>query len=394
MNPTTATLASLLVSVIVAIATPASAFVGLCCAKCGGNMPMNIPGAGVPETHEFRIKGSFSFMRMGGLRDGTDSLDADALLGMPVMDGTPTGKFMAVPLDMDMYMASLAVGYSFTDELFGGIMFMWMKKDMNMKLSPQMQTLTGVDGFPMESDGLGDTMLVAKYRLYADDPLFPTSQLSLFLGLSLPTGSINEKNSRHPVADRRDEQLPYAMQLGSGTFDPIVGVVYQGSASPWWWGGDLLYTPRFYKNSRDYNLGDEVRLDLYAMYQLRYDLVTQVQLNGKWWGKIEGEMDEFKSGRSGRTVAGDPTSPPATPLWDTDNYGGTQLFATLGLQWQPFPLHILDVQVGFPLFRHLNGPQLEQDLRLMVTWYVEIPTPASIRYLSKKKDKAGSSLGF
>ena len=34
------------------------AYIGLCCAHCGGNMPLNIPGGGIPETHEFRFKAS------------------------------------------------------------------------------------------------------------------------------------------------------------------------------------------------------------------------------------------------------------------------------------------------------------------------------------------------
>jgi len=36
-------------------------FMGLCCGKCGGNMPLNIPGAGTPEPHEFRVKMNLSW---------------------------------------------------------------------------------------------------------------------------------------------------------------------------------------------------------------------------------------------------------------------------------------------------------------------------------------------
>jgi hypothetical protein len=99
----------------------------------------------------------------------------------------------------------------------------------------------------MEAEGMADTMLMTKYRLYTDDPLIPTSQFSFFLGLSIPTGSINEKNSNHPVAIRKDELLPYGMQLGTGTFDPIIGLLYQGSSSPLWWGVNLMYTGRWYE---------------------------------------------------------------------------------------------------------------------------------------------------
>jgi hypothetical protein len=280
---------------------PASAYIGLCCSKCGGNMPMNIPGGGVPETHEFRFKFSPMFMRMEGLRDGTSNVDETSLLGMPAM-----GKFMAVQTEMDMYMANLAAGYSFTDDFFGGLMIMWQQKRMPMKFGPMMQTMTGRDGFTMEAEGMADTMLMTKYRLYTDDPLIPTSQFSFFLGLSIPTGSINEKNSNHPsnhpVAIRKDELLPYGMQLGTGTFDPIIGLLYQGSSSPLWWGVNLMYTGRWYENEQDWRPGDEVRLDLYGMYQFRYDMLAQIQLNAKYWGSIRGLLDESRTGESGRQL--------------------------------------------------------------------------------------------
>jgi hypothetical protein len=266
---------------------------------------------------------------------------------------------------------------------------------MDMKFSPMMQAMTSRQGFTMESDGIADTMLMTKYRLFADDPLIPKRQASLFFGLSLPTGSIDEKNDNHPVAVRRNELLPYGMQLGSGTFDPSIGLLYQASESPWWWGVNGVYTARLYDNKRDYRLGNEFRLDGYAMYQFRPDWLVQAQLNGHYQSDIDGEMDQFSDGRSGHVVPGNPVSPATTPLWDTRNYGGTQLFATLGVQWQPAPLHIIDFNVGLPVYRDLNGPQLETDYRVMLTWYIEAPTKKSIRYgVKKPKPAADSTLGF
>ncbi len=378
---------------LVILQTPAAAYVGLCCGKCGGNMPMNIPGGGIPETHEWRIKLSPTYMRMEGLRDGTNNVSPNSLLGMPVMMGQPTGKFMATPTDMDMSMLNLTLGYSISDDFFAGAMLMWKKNAMDMQFNSTMQGLTGKSGFTMKTDGLADTMLMAKYRLFSDDPLIPTRQVSLLLGLSLPTGSINQKNSEHPVDLRQNEQAPYGMQLGSGTFDPTIGLLYQGSASPWWWGANSAYTARLYDNKRDYRPGNEFRLDLYGMFQVRYDFLLQAQLNGHYQDSISGEMDEAQNGQSGHVIQGDPDSPYMTPLWDPDNYGGTQLFATVGFQWQPAPLHIVDFSVGVPLHRDLNGPQLETDYRVMLTWYIELPTRKSIRY-GLGRAKAESKLGF
>jgi hypothetical protein len=257
-----------------------------------------------------------------------------------------------------------------------------------------MQGMTGREGFKMKSDGLGDTMFMSKYLLYADDKLIPTSQLSLFVGASLPTGSIDERNTEHPMAMRQGELLPYGMQLGSGTYDPILGFVYSGSSSPYWWGANALYTGRLYDNDRNYRLGDEVRVDLYGMYQARHDLVFELQLNGKTWGGIKGEMDEAVSGQSGRVVRGNGNSPYMTPLWNPDNYGGSKIGVTAGVQWQPAPLSILELSVGAPLYQHLDGPQLGEAYRVMLTFYLELPTSSSRRYGGGNISNENSKLGF
>lgn len=370
----------------------AHAFLGLCCAKCGGNMPMNIPGGGIPETKEFRVKLSPMFMSMDGLLNGGDTVAASDLLGMPVMMGNPTGKFMAVPTSMDMRMTNLAVGYSFTDTLFGAVMFMHKDNDMNMRFNSMMTSMTRQNDFTMKSSGLADTMLMGKYRLFTNDPLVPTRQASLLFGLNLPTGSIDERNRNHPLAMRQTELQPYGMQLGSGTFDPTIGLLYQGSSSPYWWGANAQSTLRLYDNDRDYRLGNEVRLDLYGMHQFRANLLAQVQLNGRAWGKIKGEANESATGLSGHVTKNDPTSPYMSPLWDPQNYGGRKVLATIGLQWQPVPLQIVDLTLGVPIHQHLNGPQLEEDYRVMLTWYLEIPTKGSVRHFGSKA--GNSKLGF
>ncbi len=370
----------------------AEAYMGICCSKCGGNMPMNIAGGGVPETYEFRIKINPEFMRMEGLRSGTSSVNESSLLGMPA-----ARKFMAVQERMDMSMLNLSVGYSFSEKFFAGIMGMYSNKEMDMKFSPMMSMPvmmggTGVPGFTMKSRGFADTMLMTKYLLYADDPLIPTSQFSLFSGLSLPTGSITKRNTEHPLAMRRKELLPYGMQLGSGTFDPTLGLLYQGSSSPLWWGLNAMVTGRFYDNNQGYRKGSEGRVDAYLMFQPRVDTVFELQLNGQWSGRIKGQDNEALSGASGHAVQNNAASPFMTPLWNPDNYGGTQLFTTLGVQWQPMPLHIINLQVSLPIYRRLNGVQMETDWRASLTWYVEFPTSKSIR--SKRQGYAPSHLGF
>ncbi len=384
----------LAVAVLLAVPQQADAYIGLCCGKCGGNMPMNIPGGGIPETHEFRFKLQPMQMHMSGLRSGTTDVATDSVLGMPVMMGMPTGKYMAAPTSMDMTMLNLAVGYSFTDDFFAGVMAMYADNRMDMRFNSMMRMMTGQPGFTMTSKGIMDTMLMTKYRLYADDPMIPSSEASLFAGLSMPTGSIDERNSTHPVPMRQKELLPYGMQLGSGTWDPVLGILYQRSTSPWWWGFDARYTARTGTNKRGYRLGDRAQIDAYLMYQPNVSLVLYGEINGDWQDRMHGEADEARSGASGHATQGVAASPYMTPLWDPANTGKTQIFTTLGLQWQPVPLQIVDLGVQLPIYQRLNGLQLKDQWRLMLTWYVELPTRRSIRSLSHSHAPADAALGF
>jgi len=341
-------------------------FMGLCCGKCGGNMPLNIPGAGTPEPHEFRIKMNLSWGRMVGLRRGTSNRSTKDTLG----------QYMMTQRKMDMYMSNVSVGYAFSDRFFAGIMGMYMEKDMEM-------IRRGGRRSSMNSQGAGDTMLMTKTLLYADDYLIPTSQVSLLLGVSIPTGSIDQ--------DDTGQILPYSMQLGSGTFDPFIGVLYEGSSSPFWWGANASYLARAYENYKSYNLGDEYRLDLYSMYQVRHNLVGELQIKGKYVGDIEGEAQEIEQDGDGH-MNGNPNMAFMSNLYDPDNYGGSTVDLTTGVQWQPFRNHILNAQFSVPLFQNLHGTQMERDFTASVTYYIEVPLRKSRR--SKKSGKGLDILGF
>ena len=75
--------------------TPAHPDIGLCCGKCGGNMPMSLPGGGIAETDEFRIMVMPMFVHMEGLGEGMEpmaagSWDRDSHFATSTMD---KGKF-------------------------------------------------------------------------------------------------------------------------------------------------------------------------------------------------------------------------------------------------------------------------------------------------------------
>jgi hypothetical protein len=380
-------LISLIQMVFLLIVTSSQAYIGLCCAHCGGNMPLNLIGAGIPEPKEFRVKVSQMYMNMGSLRDGTSDINHTSLLGPP-----PMGKFLVVPTSMDMFMTMFGGAYSFTDNFAAMAMISYKRNHMDMQFGSIAQGMAanGEDGFSMFSEGIGDLKLVSKYRLYSDDHLAPTTQFSILAGLSVPTGSINEEFSRNPILAQNGTILPFKMQMGSGTVDPILGLTYQGSTDPFWYGTNVTYTGRWYDNSQGYQQGDEVKVDVYGMYQFHPKVVVQAQLNFHYEGRYSDEPDRGKIDGEGH-VMGNPNNIFASPLFDPDNYGGTKLNVSAGVQFQPLPLHIMELVASKPVHQDLNGPQLQEDWRIMFSYYIEIPTKSSRRYVG---DKPPTELGF
>ena len=364
------------------------AYIGLCCAHCGGNMPLNVPGGGIPEPKEFRLKVSQMIMSMGPLREGTNNLSEGSLLGNPIAQ---PGTFAVVPSAMQMYMTMIGGAYSFTDNFavmaMTSFRFNRMQMEFNLGLPPI--AATGESGFTMESRGFGDIKLLGKYRLYSDDNLAPKDQFSALFGVSVPTGNIDKKFRNNPIAGQNGTILPFKMQLGSGTFDPMLGIAYQGSMDPFWYGATALYTARVYDNNRGYQQGDEFRLDLYGMYQFHEKSVALLQLNGSWEDRYSDEPDAGRLGQG--HFLNNPNNPFVSPVFDPANYGGRKVSVTAGIQWQPFPLNIIELNGSVPFYQDLRGPQLKEDFRVMLSWYIEIPTSGSRRYTGTNPPK---ELGF
>lgn len=356
----------------------AQAYIGLCCAHCGGNMPLNIFGGGIPEPKEFRFKISQMIMEMGPLRDGTDDISSKTLVGRP--NGS---TFPAVPRSMRQYMTMFGAAYSFTDDFALMAMTNYTRNEMPMEVGP-------AANFTMTSDGIGDITVLGKYRIHANDNLVPTNQVSFLMGLSLPTGSIDKKFSNNTITAFNGTLLPFKMQLGSGTFDPIFGLTYQGSRDPFWWGANARLETHLYDNSQGYHRANEFRYDFYAMKQVHDRVVVHTQLNGWYEGTFSDEPEDQRFRGAGHFEK-NPNNNIISPLFDPDNYGGHKLAISFGVQFQPIPLHVIEVTATIPVYQDLNGPQLRDNWMLQFSYYMEVPTKKSRRYKGFSPPK---ELGF
>jgi hypothetical protein len=282
---------------------------------------------------------------------------------------------------MQQYMTMIGAAYSFSDNFAVMGMASYIENTMHMNTS------NGKD-YTMTSGGIGDVTLLGKYRAYADDNLVPTNQVSVLFGLSLPSGAVNKKFSNNTNDSFNGTLLPFKMQLGSGTVDPIIGLTYQGSRDPFWWGFNTQLEAHLYDNDQGYHRAQEFRYDLYAMKQVHDQVVVHAQLNGQYEGQFSDEpFDSRVLGVAGRAGNGNFIS----PLFDPQNYGGHKLNFGLGVQFQPVPLHIFELTASLPIHQDLNGPQLQDNWMVQFTYYAEVPTKNSRRYKGFSPPK---SLGF
>lgn len=313
------------------------------------------PGFG-PDIYHTHTAGMWMFgykfmhMSMDGLMDGDSGVALDEAGFMR----DKRHEYMMIPTGMTMDMRMMMVMYGLTDRmtLMAGTAYRENRMRMMMDMGPGMGTDMGkVREDPMETSGLGDTELRGIYKV--------SRHLTASLGLSLPTGSIEEKVTIMGMLVR----APYDMQLGSGTLDVIPAVTYSDLSKDgkWNWGAQAGYTWHAGKNSNGWSYGDTLKVDSWVERALG-PASSWLRLAYSNSGEIRGE-DEQISGLL------DPVTGAPTPDADTSNYGGQSLNAALGIGYR-MGAFSLGLEGGLPLYQYMEGLQLKND------WFLSIGVQA------------------
>lgn len=301
--------------------------------RADGHAPIGVMGDHVHAAGEFMLSYRYMRMEMSGNRDGATTQSTDeALLQFPV---TPT------KMDMEMHM--LGGMWAPHDRVTLMVMVPFVSLDMRHR------TRSGI-GFTTRSSGLGDVRASALVTLLDTE----VHHLHLNAGLSFPTGSVGARDDT-PAGNQR---LPYPMQRGSGTYDPMPGLTYTGSADAVSWGAQVMGTIRTGINRKGYRLGDRLEATGWVARPWTRWFSTSLRLEYQRW------FDVFKA---------DPAlNPSQIPTAAPNLRGGERLDILLGLNFLvtggPFAGNRFAVEAGRPVYQHLDGPQLETDWRLTAGW--------------------------
>ena len=291
--------------------------------------PIGIMGHHMHPQGEWMVSYSYMQMDMEGFRDGTDSV-ATPLVGFAV---TPTS------MDMDMHMLGTMYGYSEKITLMAMLPIVSNSMDMTMNMTSAQ--------FTTDASGLGDLKLSA---------LFQTGDHWVSsVGLNLPTGSIDKKDFV-PMNGGTVIQLPYPMQLGSGSYELTLGTTYIKMYGNNSWGNKADVTVRLNDNDRDYKLGNSVALSSWYSYGVTDKSAVSARIKLLDWGNISGE-DAYLAGMVAMNMS---------PMVFANLRAGTRADVLLGYNYQLTQAALVGLEVGLPVYQNLDGPQMETDMTLQV----------------------------
>ncbi|MGV3665575.1 MAG: copper chaperone PCu(A)C [Leptospira bouyouniensis] len=319
--------------------------------------PAGIMNPHIHEKGKWMIDYRYMGMKMWGLQSGTKGQSDLGTLYFPYTDPTvsmPTGSlitsspigitipilsqnkynYMSVPTDMVMEMNMASVMTSITDK--------WMIMFMVPVIKNRMTMLSSnFDRAPMSSGGIGDVSFSTAYRL------IKTEHQNFFtgMGISLPTGSIDERDNM-PMMGK--QKVPYNMQPGTGTYNLLPQLSYDGKFNRFTWGILSQANLRIGKNDNNYRFGNRYEVSGWISYLLFDSMSFSIRVAKQRFLNIQG-LDAT-------------LDPKMDPQNDPYRQGGMRSDMFIGVNFLITKGMLAGIRFGIeygkPFHQNLNGPQL------------------------------------
>lgn len=320
--------------------------------------PIGVMGDHMHKKGEWMASYRNMHMDMSGHQNNGRSISPESIVTTQAnrFAGTPgqPSTLRVVPTNMRMNMHMVGGMYGATDWLTVMVMANHLSKDMD-HITYQGGAGTNVLGrFNTKTSGWGDTKVAGMFRLFEDD----THNIHVKTGVSIPTGSIDEDDDiLAPNGATPTLRLPYAMQLGSGTYDFEPSLTYYGHTDRLGWGTQYNATFRIGENSENYTWGDKHSLSAWVSYDVLRNWSTSL--------RVTAETEEAIDGIDSSVVAPVQTA-------DPDNYGGEHATISLGSNYVfsngALKDHRLAFEVSVPVHQDRNGVQMERDWGFTLGW--------------------------
>ncbi len=314
-----------------------------------GHAPIGVMGDHMHKKGEWMVSYRYMTMDMEDNLQGDESISADEIVRQPNPNAPPP-FLRVVPVEMQTEMHMVGLMYAPSDDVTLMAMLNYVSKEMDHITYQGMMGTNQLGTFSTEASGIGDTKVSAMFRLYDSHH----HKVHLNFGVSLPTGDIDNRDTvLTPMNMNMEMRLPYAMQLGSGTYDWVPGVTYNGKHDRIAWGAQYMATLRTGSNDEGYSYGDVHKITGWGAYRMADWISGSLRLSWRDQDSIDG-MDS-------QIMAPVQTANP-------DNYGGQRLDLGVGVnivgQSGALKGHRLALEYEVPLEQDVNGIQMEMQSML------------------------------
>ncbi|MCX2743588.1 hypothetical protein OO013_06915 [Mangrovivirga sp. M17] len=297
-----------------------------------GHAPIGVMGDHMHKKGELMFGYRFGIMEMDQLNQDSESISSEEVLE----------DYMVSPISSNANMHTFGVMYAPSDFVTVTLMGGYISKEGEMvnRMGQQIN---------VASTGFIDPKVNFIFRVMDNNK----QHIHANLGVSLPLASIEQRDDT-PMAEQ--SLLAYPMQIGSGTTDPVIGFTYLGQQKDLSWGGQSSYTARLYDNSRDYRLGNELKMTGWFAYRISQSFSSSVRLSYLNTQSISGADDEM--------------NPVMMPMFDVENSGKDQVMTGIGLNYYVSSGDLKNIRIGaeyiIPLYQHVNGIQMVMGQKIVV----------------------------
>ncbi|XOV93923.1 MAG: transporter [Bacteroidota bacterium] len=298
-----------------------------------GHAPIGVMGDHTHNKGEWMASYRFMQMRMSGLINGTEG----------ITQAEAHNDYMMLPDNMIMRMHMVGAMYAISNRLTVMSMIPFTQKEMEM----HMRTAPDGTNFGTTSQSIGDLSVSSAFKFLDANG----QRAHLNFGLSIPTGSIDEK-AVTPMSDPMEAQLPYPMQIGSGSYELMPGMTYLSELQKFSFGSQIKSRLRLNKNDHDFKFGNVLNFTGWTAYKINEWVSSSVRLSYNKQGAIKGQDPIYMN-------------PMMSPALETQNSGGQRVDTGLGINtyfsqgllkgWR------LGLEYLIPVYQNTNGLQMKNN---------------------------------
>ncbi len=326
-------------------------------ARPDAHAPISIMGEHTHNAREWMLSYRYMFMDMDGMQTGTDAVTSSEVFA---------ANYTVTPERMTMDMHMFGLMHAPSDRLTLMAMIPFKEIAMDHRIFPNALPLIslngGIDTFTTRSEGFGDFKSAALYQFWNKE----NQRAHFGFGISLPTGSIGQKDLVPGPGGRIDRQLPSPMQLGSGTVDLFPSLTFLAQQENWSFGFQGNGIIRLGENHHNYRLGHEFNATTWLSWKVGDAISIASKIKYRTLGEIEGVQSDLSF---------HPPFAPArrtVPTAFSENYGGESLDLGFSLNYLVRKGKLRGNRIAFewsvPVWQKLNGFQLQTDYIMTLGW--------------------------